>query len=75
MSDGLGLMLTVFSVTLLLGLAFGVLVKVLVASELERWFGARPASGDIGAPEGDARNFRIRPADDDHIWEDVHVGK
>ncbi len=71
MSDGLGLMLTVLSMTLLLGLAFGVLVKVLVSSELERWFGARQTSDDTGAPEGDARNFRVPSIYDDHFWDDI----
>ncbi len=75
MTSDFSLMLTMLSVALLLGLAFGILVKIFVASELERWFGAKPTSGDVGAPEGDARNFRLRSIDDDHLWEDIHVGK
>ncbi|ASW06276.1 hypothetical protein [Rhizobium sp. 11515TR] len=26
---------------------------------------------EIGAPEGDARNFRLRSIDDDHYWDDI----
>jgi hypothetical protein len=58
MFDNLTLTLTVCAVTLLAGLGFAILVKIFVASEIERWFGKKSISENVGAPEGDDRHFR-----------------
>ncbi|SCB30501.1 hypothetical protein [Rhizobium lusitanum] len=68
MSDDFTTMATYFSVSLLLGLAFGILVKIFGSSELFRWrFPKISDDSDQRTDEGDQHNldhFRnFRPKD------------
>jgi hypothetical protein len=58
--DDYKLMGTYFVVSLLVGLAFGILVKVFAGAEVERWRMNKVAddSDMAGADEGDIRTYR-----------------
>lgn len=71
MANDLGAMLTAFCVTILLCLAFGILVKIVVSSEFERWFGKKDQTINLGAMEGDTRHFNVSSVEDDKLWDDV----
>ncbi|NLS19872.1 hypothetical protein HGP16_25365 [Rhizobium sp. P40RR-XXII] len=56
--------------------AFGIILAAIVCMLLLMWvirliYGSTADPTDIGAPEGDPRNFRLRSIDDDHFWEDL----
>jgi len=44
---------------------------VLLMKAIGLFYGNHGQTDEIGAPEGDARNFRLRTIDDDHYWDDV----
>jgi len=58
------------------GISFGICVLVLVVWRIGAFFvrlayGPSLQGDEVGAPEGDARNFRLRTVDDDKLWEDL----
>lgn len=57
-------------------IVMGILVLVLVVWRVGAFFvrlayGPSLQGDEVGAPEGDARNFRLRTVDDDKLWEDL----
>jgi len=56
--------------------AFIIILIAIVGMMLLMWigrlvYGPQTKPDDSGAPEGDARNFRVPSIYDDHFWDDV----
>ncbi|NTJ00322.1 hypothetical protein G6L07_08290 [Agrobacterium rhizogenes] len=56
--------------------AFMIILIAIVGMLLVMWgvrliYGQRSQTADLGASEGDPRNFRLRTIDDDKYWDDV----